>query len=332
MSTQFAQLVPYDVLERDENQPRILFDPKALAEFAESLWYEGIQSPIVATPSGDAYKILHGERRWRASALNRERAALLLEQEPDLPEEHPARRYDGWTLLPVIVNHEEIPSYRRRLLQIGDNENRAGLTLYEKAFAYNKSFEESPFAKAAEFCRAIGMTEKTFSGFKSVLKAHGPAKLALETGVICDIQAFRLFQQLPNEVQEVLIEEANKRETTLGRKYLDEQVETAKAAHQATTAAAIATPADTRASHEEEEERREDDPVPPPAANSPAYPQIDLDALAWLDAHLEQADIPEAEELYRVAAYSAIHEALTSGAALIAIYEPLPAAQKAKAA
>ncbi len=330
MTTQVAQFVPHDALERDENQPRIHFDPKALAEFAESLWLEGIQSSIVATPSGDGFKILHGERRWRASAINRARAAQILEQEPDLPEDHPARRYDGWTRLPVLVNHEDIPSYRRRLLQIGDNENRAGLTLYEKAFSYNKAFEESPFAKAVEFCRAIGMIEKTFSGFKAVLKAHGPAKLALETGVICDIQAFRLFQQLPNEVQETLIEEANERETTLGRRYLEEHVEAAKAAQQTTSAATNAPPAGSKDSNEEEGHR--EGPAPPPAAASPGYPRIDLDALAWLDAHLERAEISESEDLYRVAVYSAVHEALTSGAALIAILDPPPAVQKANAA
>ena len=324
------QLIPYDSIARDENQPRTIFAPKTLAAFAERLWAEGIQSPIVATPDGDGYKILHGERRWRASGINRERAAQLLEQEPDLPEDHPARRYGGWTLLPVVVNTEEIPPYRRRILQVGDNESRESLTLYEKAFSYSEAFKESPFEKASEFCRAIGMAEKTFSGFKAVLKAHGPAKEALETGLISDIVAFRFFQQLPNEVQEALIDEANERETTLGRKYLEEQVEAAKAAQQQASAGPSSAPSEPRLQEEEEESPREEEPAPPPAASH--GPQIDLDALSWLDTHLEKAQISEDEELHRVAAYSAVHEALTTSAALIVIYEPVPTARKTQAA
>lgn len=326
MNTPVAIFVPYDSLARDENQPRTIFDPKNLAAFAERLWVEGIQSPIVATPDGDSYKILHGERRWRASALNRDRAAQILEQEPDLAADHPARRYDGWTLLPVLVNTEEIPPYLRLILQVGDNENREDLTLYERALAFTRSFEESPYKTAAEFCRATSMAEKTFSGYKSVLKARGPAKLALETGLICDIVAFRFFQQLPNEVQEALIDEANERETTLGRRYLEEQVSAAKSAIEKASAGASSAPAVPQEAREEESQSHENSP-PSPDAGPPSCPRIDLDALSWLDAHLQRAEIPEPEDRHRHAAYSAVHEALTTGAPLIAIYEPPPVLQ-----
>lgn len=54
----------------DENQPRRNFDSEALNELASSIKKYGIIQPIlVKRISNDGYKIIAGERRWRASQL-----------------------------------------------------------------------------------------------------------------------------------------------------------------------------------------------------------------------------------------------------------------------
>lgn len=57
-------------VEPDKNQPRREFDRQALEELAESIKQHGVISPIVVFKTeGDRYRIIAGERRWRASKL-----------------------------------------------------------------------------------------------------------------------------------------------------------------------------------------------------------------------------------------------------------------------
>lgn len=57
-------------IEPDKNQPRREFDAQALEELAESIKQHGVISPIVVTRlQNGRYRIIAGERRWRASKL-----------------------------------------------------------------------------------------------------------------------------------------------------------------------------------------------------------------------------------------------------------------------
>jgi len=50
------------------NQPRVRFDDEALKELADSIAERGVLQPILLRPEGeDAYQIVAGERRWRAT-------------------------------------------------------------------------------------------------------------------------------------------------------------------------------------------------------------------------------------------------------------------------
>lgn len=57
-------------IEPDKDQPRRNFDEKSLAELAESIKLHGVISPLIvkALPDG-RYRIIAGERRWRAARL-----------------------------------------------------------------------------------------------------------------------------------------------------------------------------------------------------------------------------------------------------------------------
>ncbi len=57
-------------IEPDRNQPRRDFDQNALNELAESIKQHGVISPLVVTRLANGrYRIIAGERRWRASKL-----------------------------------------------------------------------------------------------------------------------------------------------------------------------------------------------------------------------------------------------------------------------
>ena len=62
--------LPIDLLEASPFQPRMVFDPDALDELAESIRAQGILQPLIvrAHPRDRGrYEIVVGERRWRAA-------------------------------------------------------------------------------------------------------------------------------------------------------------------------------------------------------------------------------------------------------------------------
>ena len=60
-------LLPIIDIEPNKDQPRKDFDEDKLAALAESIKEHGVISPILVTPGkGGTYKIVAGERRWRA--------------------------------------------------------------------------------------------------------------------------------------------------------------------------------------------------------------------------------------------------------------------------
>jgi ParB family transcriptional regulator, chromosome partitioning protein len=59
--------LPVEAVERNPNQPRKRFEEKALEELAASIREHGIVEPILVRRDGGKYRILAGERRWRAA-------------------------------------------------------------------------------------------------------------------------------------------------------------------------------------------------------------------------------------------------------------------------
>lgn len=57
-------------IEPDSDQPRKVFDEKALEELAESVRNHGVLQPIMVRPASNGrYTIVAGERRWRAARI-----------------------------------------------------------------------------------------------------------------------------------------------------------------------------------------------------------------------------------------------------------------------
>ncbi|QIA28114.1 ParB/RepB/Spo0J family partition protein [Thermaerobacter sp. PB12/4term] len=64
---QQVEQVPVDRIQPNPYQPRRQFDPDALAELVESVRQHGIVQPLLLRPEGDGYRLVAGERRWRAA-------------------------------------------------------------------------------------------------------------------------------------------------------------------------------------------------------------------------------------------------------------------------
>ncbi len=96
----------------DEEQPRRDFAPEALDALAASIKEHGVLQPIVVTKEDDKYKIVAGERRWRASKIA------------------------GLEKIPAIIR--SLDSQNRLELSIIENAQREDLNPIELATAYAK--------------------------------------------------------------------------------------------------------------------------------------------------------------------------------------------------
>jgi ParB family chromosome partitioning protein len=59
--------LPIESIHRDNAQPRRFFDEAKLAELTESIKTQGIIQPVLVRKDGQGYKLIAGERRWRAA-------------------------------------------------------------------------------------------------------------------------------------------------------------------------------------------------------------------------------------------------------------------------
>ena len=137
--------VPTKSIVRDENQPRQYFDPHKLGRLADSIKKLGVKEPLTVEGLPDGtYKIVDGERRWRAA------------QSIGLKE------------LPVIIEKTLTPA-DRVIEQFHIQELREGWQPDEKAIAINSLAEvlDISFVEAA---RLVGMPDKTARSYQALMR------------------------------------------------------------------------------------------------------------------------------------------------------------------
>ena len=126
----------------DEDQPRREFDKGAIEALAASIKEHGVLQPIVVTKEDGKYKIVAGERRWRAAKIA------------------------GLDKIPAIIR--TLDSQNRLELSIIENAQREDLNAIELATAYAKlqtQFNLSPKDIAAK----VGKSETTIQNTMRLL-------------------------------------------------------------------------------------------------------------------------------------------------------------------
>lgn len=101
-----------DEIFRDEEQPRKDFSEEALEALAKSIKEHGVLQPIVVSREDGKYKIVAGERRWRAAKLA------------------------GLSKIPAIVR--SLDAQNRLEISVIENAQREDLNAIELATAYVK--------------------------------------------------------------------------------------------------------------------------------------------------------------------------------------------------
>ena len=147
-SSDLKELKIEDII-RDEDQPRREFNKEAIEALAASIKEHGILQPIVVTKEEGKYKIVAGERRWRASKIA------------------------GLKKIPAIVR--TLDSQNRLELSIIENAQREDLNAIELATAYVKL--KNQFNLTAEDIAAkVGKSEQTIQNTLRLLNLPDEAK------------------------------------------------------------------------------------------------------------------------------------------------------------
>lgn len=138
-----------DEIIRDEEQPRQEFSEEAISALAASIKEHGVLQPIVVTKEDGKYKIVAGERRWRAS------------------------KKAGLTTIPAIVR--TLDSQNRLELSIIENAQREDLNPLELATAYAKLASQFNLT-TKDIAAKVGKSESSVIGTMRLLNLSDEAK------------------------------------------------------------------------------------------------------------------------------------------------------------
>lgn len=142
-----AQITP------DPDQPRKHFNPVKLDELAQSIKENGLLSPIMVRPVGDAFVIVHGERRYRAVQSL------------------------GWAA--ILCEIRELTETDAARLALVENIQRDDLTPMEEARAYQGYMAQTKTTQQ-QLGEAVGKTQSYIAQKLRLLNLEAPLVALME--------------------------------------------------------------------------------------------------------------------------------------------------------
>jgi ParB family chromosome partitioning protein len=147
--------LPIESIHRDKEQPRQHFDEVKLKELSESIKAQGVLQPILVRKDGDGYRIIAGERRWRAS-----QAAGLKE-------------------VPAIV--KDVTEVQAFELALVENLQRSDLNPIEEALGYKRLVEEFKLTQE-QVSQRVGKERSTVANALRLLALPDDVKVMVADG------------------------------------------------------------------------------------------------------------------------------------------------------
>ena len=151
-----AVTVRIDDIEPNRDQPRKEFDSRALSELAESIAQHGVLQPLLLRPMvSGGYRIVAGERRWRAS------------------------RMAGLTEVPAVVR--EMSDSEEMLFALIENLQREDLSPLEEARGYQQLIETQGLTQE-EAASAVGKSRPAVANALRLLNLPEDIQEMVERG------------------------------------------------------------------------------------------------------------------------------------------------------
>ncbi|MGB8951944.1 MAG: ParB/RepB/Spo0J family partition protein [Candidatus Aminicenantales bacterium] len=138
-------------------QPREKFDELSIAELAQSIIEAGVLQPIVVVPENNRYRIIVGERRWRAA------------------------QKAGLRKVPVLIRN--IPREKELEISLIENMQREELNPIEIALAYQRIIQELGCTQQ-ELAEKVGKDRTSVTNFLRLLKLPKETQKHIRDGKI----------------------------------------------------------------------------------------------------------------------------------------------------
>jgi len=148
--------IPIEQIQPNPYQPRRTFNEASIEELARSVREHGIVQPLVVTRAGDQYKLVAGERRFRAA------------------------QKAGLATVPVVVK-DAMKSADVLQIALVENIQREDLNPMEEANAYYQLHDEFGMTQE-EIARRVGKERSTVANFLRLLKLPPGVKELLASG------------------------------------------------------------------------------------------------------------------------------------------------------
>jgi ParB family transcriptional regulator, chromosome partitioning protein len=153
-----VQRVALDKIEVNPNQPRKDFDETALSELAASIKMHNIIQPLTVSPlAGGKYRLIAGERRFRASKIA------------------------GLKDVPVYVR--EASADQLLELALLENLQRENLNAIEIALSYKRLMEDLDYTQE-QVAERMGKERSTVTNYIRLLKLPPDIQVAVRNGII----------------------------------------------------------------------------------------------------------------------------------------------------
>ena len=177
--------IAVELISPNPYQPRKTFNDASIEELARSVREHGIVQPLVVTRAGERYKLIAGERRFRAA----QRAGLRT--------------------VPVVVK-EMMQEGEALQIALIENIQREDLNPMEEAMAYAQLNQEFGLTQE-EISRKVGKERSTVANFLRLLKLPDSVKKLLASGRLSMGHARALLAVESAKKQELLAERVVKR-------------------------------------------------------------------------------------------------------------------------
>jgi len=136
-------------------QPRLRFNEESIEELAQSIRESGIIQPIVVVPEGESYKIIVGERRWRAA------------------------QKAGLKRIPVLIR--SIPKEKQLEISLIENLQREELNPLEVAVVFQRLIEELGLTQE-DVADRVGKDRTSVTNYLRLLNLPKPVQDLLSEG------------------------------------------------------------------------------------------------------------------------------------------------------
>ena len=170
---------PIDQIVPASDQPRAAINPNNLQELADSIHESGVLQPVLVRREGDHYKLICGERRWRAAQMA------------------------GLDKIPALVR--DVGDDESFALALIENVQREDLTPIEEAVAFQRLIGEFGYTQT-ELAQKIGKGRSTIANTMRLLDLPASVRHHVATGRLSAGHA-RAVLSVPKEKQEKFAED-----------------------------------------------------------------------------------------------------------------------------